>query len=913
MRVGAIAEGALLRTGNFLRRAALHGLLGVLLSASPWVVSEAAGGEKPAPKRAPAPAIELEVPDDPPGKYVARDNPLARSPQLNVPFGSYMSIQVNVDALGHNIVGDAANEPSIAVSPTNPLNMVIGWRQFDDVNSNFRQAGWAYTMDGGQTWTFPGVLQAGVFRSDPVLDVDSHGNFYYQSLKSNLLADVYKSTNGGVSWLAPVTEFGGDKNWLAVDRSGGASNGQIYGIWQRFGGACCGSSVFTRSVNGGASFQTPVPVVKWPTFGMLAVGPTGEVYATGVDGTTTQDFDHFVVAKSTNASNPATSPTFTGGRVALGGSMLVGGAPNPVGLLGQANVAVDGSSGPARGNVYVAASVAAADPVDVSFIRSTDGGTTWSAPVRVDDDPSPLNWQWFAAEAVSPSGRIDMIWNDSRGTGQPNLVQLYYAYSWDGGATWSANVAVSPVFDSLVGFPDQSKIGDYSGIVSNATGADVAYAATFNGEEDIYYVRVFPDCNANGVSDVTDIANGTSVDCDSNHLPDECQVAAVCGPSLIYESSAPSDSCPAGGAGGGNGAAEPGEDVVLPLVLRNDGTVNLTGVSATLTTSTPGVTVTRGVATFPDVPTHGVASSNAPHFSFTVGTAVPCGAGIDFTIAATAAQGSWTRTFTVPVGAQGTATATYDSTDVPKAIPDLSSATSSLTVPATGVVLDVDVGVSITHTFDGDLVLVLIGPTGKQILLANSVGVDGVNFTGTVFDDEAATSITSGAAPFTGRFQPQQPLSRLDGVPADGTWTLEVLDQGLGNIGTIDAWSVTPTYTSGFVCSACNVSLPAEEPVTLTWSPGSKSSLEWEPIAGATFYNVYRGAPADLPSLLTSVADSCRRTATNATVTGNVLTETPPDGSFYWYLVRAANGAGEGPAGDATAGPRSQESTGDCP
>ena len=101
--------------------------------------------------------------------------------------------------------------------------------------------------------------------------------------------------------------------------------------------------------------------------------------------------------------------------------------------------------------------------------------------------------------------------------------------------------------------------------------------------------------------------------------------------------------------------------------------------------------------------------------------------------------------------------------------------------------------------------------------------------------------------------------------------------------------------------------------MTLNFSPGSKSSLSWEPIAGATFYNVYRGAPADLPNLLNAAVDSCRRVATITTVTGNVLVETPPAGSFYWYLVRAANGAGQGPAGDATAGPRSQQSAGECP
>src|SRR5262249_27371213 len=105
-----------------------------------------------------------------------------------------------------------------------------------------------------------------------------------------------------------------------------------------------------------------------------------------------------------------------------------------------------------------------------------------------------------------------------------SLCQLFYAYAWDGGETWSPNVPVSPLFDSSLGYPQQSKMGDYSTIVSDATGADVAYTATFNGEQDVYYIRVFPDCNGNGISDVTDLANGIGVDCDANNIPDECQI-----------------------------------------------------------------------------------------------------------------------------------------------------------------------------------------------------------------------------------------------------------------------------------------------------------------------------------------------------------------------------------------------------
>jgi len=472
------------------------------------------------------PARPAEVPDDPPAAIAARQLASARSPRIRAVVGPYVSVQVNVDQLGRNIVGDAANEPSIAVNPLDPNNIVIGWRQFDSVVSNFRQAGWAYSRNRGQTWTFPGVLTPGTFRSDPVLDSDSSGNFYFQSLQQSFNMDVFKSVDGGATWGPPVPAFGGDKNWLAIDKTGSIGNGNVYGIWQRFS-ACCGDNTFSRSTNGAQAFEFPVVVPFRPLFGTLAIGPVGELYATGVDGTLSQNFNQFVIAKSTNARNAAVTPTFGGSQVNLGGSMVLNGGPNPGGLLGQANVAVDASSASTRGNVYIVASVNPpdADPLDVNFIKSSDGGVTWSAPVRINNDTQAANhWQWFGAHSVAPNGRIDVIWNDTRASGQSNISELFYAYSYDAGATWRGHVAVSPPFNSLLGFPNQNKIGDYYTLVSGTTGADVAYAATFNQEQDVYYLRVFPDCNGNSVSDVIDIEVGTSLDINTNHVPDECEL-----------------------------------------------------------------------------------------------------------------------------------------------------------------------------------------------------------------------------------------------------------------------------------------------------------------------------------------------------------------------------------------------------
>jgi BNR/Asp-box repeat len=439
--------------------------------------------------------------------------------------GGFLSVQVNVNGAGQNIVGDAANEPSIAVDPTNPNRMAIGWRQFNTTASNFRQAGRAYTQNAGQTWTFPGVLQPGQFRSDPILETNTRGQFFYYSLSTLTSAESFKSNDGGVTFTGPTAAFGGDKAWMTIDKTNGVGQDNIYAAWQRFFG-CCDVNIFTRSVDEGVSFQTPVPIPESPLFGTLEVGPDGEVYVAGVRGTDFQDFDTFVIARSSNAQNPAVTPTFEHSTILdLGGSLAIGDGPNPAGLLGQVWVATDHSTGPNRGNVYMLSSVdpPGPDPLDVMFSRSTDGGVNWSNPIRINDDAVGTNaWQWFGTMSVAPDGRIDAVWNDTRAMGSESLSETYMAYSLDGGQTWSRNTPISPVWNSLIGFPNQQKIGDYYDMVSDVGGAHLAYAATFNGEQDVYYLHIAPDCNANGVHDGSDIIAGDSLDRNQNLLPDAC-------------------------------------------------------------------------------------------------------------------------------------------------------------------------------------------------------------------------------------------------------------------------------------------------------------------------------------------------------------------------------------------------------
>jgi len=732
----------------------------------------------------------LERPDDPPAPAELLMLQTTE-PASQVQAGPFVSVQVNVDSFGDNVVGDAANEPSIAISPVDPNRIAIGWRQFDSVLSNFREAGYGFSDDAGATWTFPGVLEESAFRSDPVLGADAEGNFYYSSLTAvplpngqydDFRVSLFKSLDGGMTWLDPVDAFGGDKQWMAIDRTTSSGHGHIYQNWSSFW-SCCGVTDFNRSTDGGASFEAPLAIGTRMYWGSLDVGPDGTLYlagqlfpalvqlgaiatpgtaidvevvghlayvadgefglrvidvsnpvspinvgaldtpgsarnvtlvgdlayvadrisglrvidvsnpaspfevgalntpgsafnvavagdvayvadassglraidvsdpaspfelgaldtpgsarnvtvvanlayvadglsglrvidvsdpaspfelgalntpgsardvavagdlayvadarsglrlidvsnpaspfelgalntpgsaasvtlvgelayvADGVSGLRLIDVsdaralsavgafdtpgytwdvevvgDHAYIAdagslrvldvseaysthavvRSRNARNAGETPSFDLAQgVFLAGRTHAFKDPNPGGGLGQAWVATDHSNGPTRGNVYVLGPVdppGRFEPLDVYFIRSTDHGETWSDPIRVNDDPLDSGAaQWFGTLSVAPNGRIDAIWNDTRNDPWNIVSEVYYAASFDAGETWTGNIAVTPPFDPRLGYPNQMKLGDYYHMVSDDTGASLAYAATFNGEQDVYFLRI---------------------------------------------------------------------------------------------------------------------------------------------------------------------------------------------------------------------------------------------------------------------------------------------------------------------------------------------------------------------------------------------------------------------------------------
>jgi subtilisin-like proprotein convertase family protein len=251
--------------------------------------------------------------------------------------------------------------------------------------------------------------------------------------------------------------------------------------------------------------------------------------------------------------------------------------------------------------------------------------------------------------------------------------------------------------------------------------------------------------------------------------------------------------------GDGDGQIEPGEQFRLRERLRNLGTGTASGINSTLSAAAPRITVPAAASTYPNILANGVGLNNS-QFRVRLANNFVCGETARLSLAVTTGQGNFQIPISVPTGSGTSPPTNVNSTDVPKAIPTLGTVTSTLSIAGAGAIQDLDVRIpNLTHTFDGDLEITLFAPGGSpSVTLVNNRGGSGDNFTNTVFDDEAATAISAGAAPFTGSFRPESPLSVFDGISQAGTWTLRIEDQVSGDSGTLNAWGVRKTLR---ICS----------------------------------------------------------------------------------------------------------------
>jgi hypothetical protein len=384
--------------------------------------------------------------------------------------------------------GIIQSETSLAASYTPSGNevIVVGYNDFRGFycsGSGFQVTGWSYSVDGGQTFTDGGALPGRTsLGGDPWLASGPDGTIYYASLWNPLSGmAVLRGTpddNAGVVWSNPVVISGDnyDKEAMAVD----PNDGTIYITYTSFR---LGGIRMYKSTDGGLSFQgsTLISSTGSAQGSSPAIGPNGEVYVTYGIGYPNDNGIGFAVSYDQGAT------WHDHGRIATVVNRSVPGADRDPAFP---HIAVDTSGGPNTGNVYIAyQSANLSNKLDALMISSNDGGTTWNAPLQMNDDGG-VGIQWQPTISVDANGYVNTFFYDRRDNPGTNLTNLYFAQSQDGGQTFNANILATTATSNWHTVGDGTPAwGDYMNAISDGNDTIVAYADGRDGDPDAYFTR----------------------------------------------------------------------------------------------------------------------------------------------------------------------------------------------------------------------------------------------------------------------------------------------------------------------------------------------------------------------------------------------------------------------------------------
>jgi PKD repeat protein len=401
------------------------------------------------------------------------------------------------------------SENSVFIKPTSNTTLLNSNNSTMNPAVGFYGADYFTSSDGGQTWggSVGGPTGAGN-SGDPTTVIDLAGRYFVGFINASSGQSVSYSTDGGVNWaVATVASAasGGllDKNHLWVDNKATSPyNGYLYDAWTKIGGPNNNQIEIMRSINNGSGWVNKQAISSGVSAGShnqgvnIQTGPLGQVYVCwAVYDSWPADEAAIGFNKSINGGSSygtasrivnnirgiRTSETSKGMRVNSFPSMAVdisGGTNDGYIYVVWANIGVPG--------------VNTGSDIDIYMIRSANGGTTWSSPIRVNQDPIGLGNEhflpWITCDPVT--GYLAVIYYDDRNV-EPSQCETYVSISFDTGNTWE-DIKVSDVTFSPTPIPGLAGgyMGDYIGISSrngkvypvwtdNRTGSAMSYISPF--------------------------------------------------------------------------------------------------------------------------------------------------------------------------------------------------------------------------------------------------------------------------------------------------------------------------------------------------------------------------------------------------------------------------------------------------
>ena len=403
------------------------------------------------------------------------------------------------------------SEEAIAVNPTNPKNIVIFTNIAEGTNGMFL----AVTFDGGQTWTRRIVGtndNLGDTCCDPSLSFDEYGNLFMTYLFNvENTVPVALSTDGGLSFnvIAKIAQPAGLATTKAARAERGlfrfvdqptiiAGHGEVWVIFNAGGPMFATGAPVTGLGQVGSFFAGEVvPGTNNCTYGDISIGPAGQIMQVCTLTESGQGGGKLFV----NVDPDGLGPAGFGDRVFVTNTH-VGGfdfiPPQPDRSVdAEPGMAWDRTGGAHSGRVYLVYSIERpneSDDLDIYVRYSDDGGATWSAGVRVNDDHT-TNSQFMPKISLDPTtGNIAVVWYDSRadlGTGGPgdtngipnDDAQFWGAFSTDGGASFTPNIQISAGTSNSHDSGNGIDFGDYSGLSFYGGIAHPAWSDNSNSTE----------------------------------------------------------------------------------------------------------------------------------------------------------------------------------------------------------------------------------------------------------------------------------------------------------------------------------------------------------------------------------------------------------------------------------------------